>query len=110
MTTLNLSTNYRIATSWLNNSFILCNDVCKIDPSVYDNARFDLDTDIFQWYLTDCSESEVEFLEEHFGLLFTFSDTLDLYILAVDHFGTSWDYVYCDTDLDVAVRKLGESK
>lgn len=70
----------------------------------------DSDREIFQWYLTDCSESEVEFLEEHFGLLFTFSDVLDLFVLCVDHFGTNWKYVHHDTDLENAAREEGQEK
>ena len=105
-------TNYKKAVKWLNNSLILCNDITN-DPSLYDNMRFPLiDEDdnvceIFQWFLTDCSESDVEYLEQHFGLKFTFSDVLDLYVLCVDHYGTSWDYVYWTTDLEQAQCELG---
>ena len=114
MKTLNLTTNYKTAAHWLHNSLILCNDICSIDPSVWDNIRFELEseegehTEVYQWSLTDCSQSEVEFLEEHFGLLFTYSDTLGLYVLCVDHYGTAWDYVYCATDLEAAARELGQ--
>ena len=66
--------------------------------------------DIFQFYLTSLSLSDVEFLEEHFGLLFAYSELLDVYVLCVDHYGTSWDYVTCSTDLEQAQRELGESK
>lgn len=106
-------TNYKKAVKWLNNSLILCNDIAN-DPSLYDNMRFSLFDDddnireIFQWFLTDCSESDVEYLEQHFGLKFTFSDALELYVLCVDHFGTSWDYVYWTTDLESAQCELGE--
>ena len=104
------STNYRVAAHWCNNSFILCNKVAE-DFSIFDNANFDiLDTEIFQFFITDCSEGDVEFLSKHFGLLFTYSDDLELWVLCVDHFGTSWDYVHCDTDLEQAQRELGESK
>ena len=91
-------TTYSIAVNYCNNSFVLCNNIAKIDPSVYDNARFEWseETEIFQWYVTDCSSSDVEFLEKSFGLLFTYSDKLDVYVLCVDHWGTSWDYVECD--------------
>lgn len=105
-------TNYKKAVKWLNNSLILCNDITN-DPSLYDNMRFPLiDEDdnvceIYQWFLTDCSESDVEYLEQHFGLKFTFSDALDLYVLCVDHYGTSWDYVYWTTDLEQAQCELG---
>lgn len=114
------TTNYKVAVHWLNSSLILCNNIAEIDETVIENARFnfveeDEDgnetiTEIFQWYLTDCNESEVEFLEEHFGLLFSYSEKLDLYILCVDHYGTSWDYVLCDCDFENAARELGESK
>lgn len=113
-------TNYFIATHWLNGNLIMCNNIGEIDPSIWDNCRFSLweededgnerETEIFQYFLTSYSESEVEFLEEHFGLLFTYSELLDLYILCVDHWGTSWDYVTVDTDLENAKANLGDRK
>ena len=121
-------TNYAVAVHWLNTSLILCNNIINIDDSIWDNKRFsdfyDSETgedcdeedenacerDIYQWYLTDCGESDVEWLEEHFGLLFTYSDLLDVWVLCVDHFGTRWSYVECETDLEQAARKLGEDK
>ena len=129
-------TNYRTAVEWLGNSYVLCNNITKVDQSVYDNARFSFfyyededgniydneddapegvevwekEQEIYQWFITDCTESAVEFLEEHFGLLFTYSDSLDCYILCVSHWGTSWDYVMIDTDLENAARKEGERK
>ena len=111
------STNYKVATKWCGNSLILCNDICNLDCSVYDNMRFETYdeenetyTEIYQWFLTDCSKFDVEFLEEHFDLKFTYSEMLDLYVLCVTHYGTAWDYVYCDTDLETAKRELGEDK
>jgi hypothetical protein len=61
-------------------------------------------TEIYQWYLTDCNLSDVEFLEEHFGLMFTYSNKLDLFVLCVAHFGTAWDGVMVDTDLEQAAE------
>ena len=96
-------TTYAEAVNWLNNDYILCNNIVDIDQSVYENMRFqdydeetDSYTEIYQWFITDCSDSDVEYLEKHFGLLFTYSDLLDKYILCVDHWGTSWDYVHCE--------------
>ena len=115
MTNLTLSTNYRTAANWLNGSLILCNEIANIDEFLMENARFDYydeetDTykDIYQYYLTNYNENDVLFLEEHFGLLFSYSEKLDLFVLCVDHYGTSWDYVFCSTDLETAVRNLGE--
>lgn len=106
------ATNYKTAVHWCNNALILCNNIPEFDPSIWDNCRFDLydendnPTEIFQYYITDCNESDVEFLEAHFpGLLFTFSDVLDCYVLCVDHFGTAWSGVYWETDLENAKRE-----
>lgn len=108
--------NYRVATQWLNNSLVLCNNIPNIDQSIWDNMRFDQYdeedeyTEIYQWYITDCSDDDVRYLEDTFGLLFTYSELLDCYILCVDHFGTAWDYVYCETTNEFAKRDLGEQK
>lgn len=66
--------------------------------------------EIFQWFLTSCSEWDVKYLRETFGLLFTYSNLLDLYVLCVTHYGTSWDYVDWTTTNPNAQRKLGEKK
>ena len=35
-------TNYSVAVNWCNNALILCNNITEIDPSIYDNMRFEL--------------------------------------------------------------------
>lgn len=108
----NFSCSYKTAVNWLNNKCILANNICEIDPSVYDNARFDIyddETDefmeVYSWFLTDCSTDDVEFLEQHFsGLHFTYSDLLGMYVLCVTHFGTPWDGVMVETDLENAAE------
>lgn len=111
-TNLNLCTNYKTAVNWLNGSLTLCNDIVNIDNSVFENYRFeyyneetDEYTEIYQYFLTSYSLDDVRFLEKHFNLLFSYSEKLDLYILCVDHWGTSWDYVTCYTDLEPAEIK-----
>ena len=95
-------TSYKVATEWLNNSYVLCNNLPEIDPTVWENMtiQFDDDADdeyldeIFQWYITDCTSNDVDWLKRTFdGLVFTYSELLDCYILCVTHYGTSWDYV-----------------
>ena len=112
----NYKTNYRVATQWMNNSYVMCNHIAEIDCTVYDNIRFSLEDEdgdpieIYQWFITDCSKDDVCYLEEAFGLHFTFSELLDCYILCVPHWGTSWDYVYWTTSNKYAERELGEPK
>lgn len=99
----NFYTTYKEAVNWLHNSFILCNNIGQIDETIDYNYRFetydeetDSYKDIYQYFISDCSEDDVEYLEKHFGLLFTYSDLLDKYILCVDHLGTAWDCVHCE--------------
>lgn len=100
-------TTYSIATEWLGNSYVLANNITQ-DMTIYDNFRFDFynedGMEIFQWFITDASESDVEWLEKTFGLLFTYSKLLDCFVLCVPHYGTAWDYVPCDI-LDETILK-----
>lgn len=102
-----IETTYLTAVNWLHNSRILCNEICNIDETFWDNCRFELEEgdEIFQFFLTNCSESDVEFLEQHFGLLFAYSELLDLYVLCVNHYGTHWDSVPVYTDIEMAAKK-----
>lgn len=99
-------TTYRIAVDWLRPSLIMCNNIGEIDESIYENARFDFadedgnTVDIFQYFLTSLSESDVDWLESQFDLKFTYSNLLDCFVLCVDHFGTSWDYTACEVKGD----------
>lgn len=95
-------TDYKTASHWQNCSLILCNNLPEVDQSVYDNMRFDyFDEDdnpleVYQWFITDLSASDVEWMEETFDLHYTYSDLLDCFVLCVLHWGTSWDYVPCE--------------
>ena len=113
----NFKTNYDVAVHWLGNNYVSCNNLPRIDSSVYDNMRFDIynedgdEIEIFQWYISSCTDFDVKYLEEHFdGIYFTYSDMLECYILCVTHWGTAWDYVTTYTDNEYAKRELGQSK
>ena len=93
--------SYLDAVRWSGGSYILCNSVTE-DESILENARFswydeeDTCKEIYQYFITDFSESLVEWYEENFSLLFTYSNALDLFILCVDHCGTHWSGVPCE--------------
>ena len=105
-TTRNYYTTYDRAVHWLHNNLIMCNNITEIDSSVYDYFRFNLEDEegnyieIYQYFITDCSEDDVEYLEKSFNLKFTYSELLDKYILCVDHLGTGWDCVPCEVNTD----------
>ena len=99
-------TDYKTAATWGDASLVLCNKISEIDPSIYDNARFnsyedeesEYPVDIYQWFITDLSDWQVEWNEKHFpDLKYTYSDLLDCYILCVDHCGTAWTSVPTET-------------
>ena len=100
--TKNKYTTYNIATHWIDGGLVLCNDIGKIDPSIWENCRFPLEdeeenkVEIYQYFLTSWNESDVEYLEKTFSLFFTYSDKLDCFILCVDHWGTMWNGVPCE--------------
>lgn len=95
-------TDYKTAVNWLHTKYILLNDIVEIDPAFYDtNADLfseDEDgnyTEYYQYFITDLSKFDMEWLENTFDLVFGYSPLLDKYILFVPHYGTGWDYVPC---------------
>lgn len=97
--------SYKTAIHAQNNHFILCNYIMDVDPeSIWGNMEFGSDSaesdfdsngvEIYQYYFTDCSRDDVDWLLKNFpDLIFSYSEKLDLYVLCVDHFGTSWNGV-----------------
>ena len=57
--------------------------------------------EFYQYFIIDMPNYGLEFLKEvnQHTLQIMYSDKLDCYILGVDHFGTSWDYIGSDFDL-----------
>lgn len=84
---------------------VLCNDIANIENSIEEQLidRYDLGLeedeylDIYQYYLCNLNEFEEETLRE-WGILIAYSNILNVDILCVDHFGTSWDYVMTDVE------------
>lgn len=95
--------SYEFATSFIQNK-VLMNNVVELDeniweniPSVYNEEEDDYEyPEIYQWYLTDLSDDEANWLQETFEVILAYSEMLERWILCVPHFGTSWDGVSCD--------------
>lgn len=79
---------------------VLCNNIAKVDDTIWDNFNMDLseDEEIYQYYLCNIGEFDKEQLTEY-GILLTYSDKLDCDVLCVTHYGTLWDYVTTDVEL-----------
>lgn len=77
--------NYFDAVHFLGNHFILCNNIAAIDAEYYDGGQLgpwceELDEDgdavtpeIYQTFLTNCSDDDARYLADRFGLLFQYS-------------------------------------
>lgn len=107
-------TSYSAAVHWLHNNLIMCNDIPKVDENLFEMTKgydWEADREIFQYFLTDMSDSEVDWMVSHFsGLHFAYSELLGLWVLLVDHWGTGWEYVsVCvyDEDLMRNIRAKG---
>lgn len=104
--------NYFDAVHYLNNNFILFNDIYSIDPDFMcdsllgdfyvkdEDGLDDYMIDIHQTFLTDCSQSDAEYLSNRFGLLFAYSPALDMWVLCVPHFGTMWKGVSVEDNIE----------
>ena len=96
-------TDYATASSWGGINLILCNNLPEIDPECAGDAYstlYDEENDeypeIFQWYLTDLSEWSKNWQEKTFDIKYVYSSVLDLYVMPVTHWGTSWTAVSCE--------------
>lgn len=88
--------SYKNAVKYFDNALILCNNITEIDEYLWENCDLcNTDEAFFQYFLTDCSQGDAERLHQWFGLNLLYSGKLGLYILCVEHWGTSWDYVPC---------------
>lgn len=89
--------SYKDAVEYMHNSLILCNSITEIDEFICENCELcNPEEDFYQYFLTDCTKDDAERLHEWFGLNFFYSEKLELYVLAVNHWGTSWDSVPCN--------------
>jgi lipoprotein len=111
------ATTYAVAASWLGCKTILCNEITKIDDELmHTTIGYDYDEEVeeypevHQYYLTNCNEPLCEFLNEHFGLMFAYSEKLKMWVLLVDHYGFEWHRIEVYTDISVAAAPLGTRK
>lgn len=98
--------NYRTLTDFIFTDMILCNNIAKYS----DNWDLELGEEyseetgeyieIYQYYIVDFDswrlEKYKEYLEEtkkESDFILWYDNELDIYILGISHYGTSWDYV-----------------
>lgn len=91
----------RVGDIWLfNKAYELSNYKFElILGDIYDEEN-DEYIDIYQYYLININPYTLEILQKANckDLIIAWSETLEEYILCVDHFGTGWDYVLTDIE------------
>ena len=87
-------------------NLVLCNNILNLDEFLFDNivvGEIGEDTEIYQAYIIDIANYNIEYLHENLentnDIIIAYSIMLDSFVLLVDHFGTSWDYVSTDIKL-----------
>jgi hypothetical protein len=90
---------------------VLCNDITRlffseingeyIEPELINGADYNDDggaVDIFQYYII--SQNGAEILQRLTDEIVYYIEPIDLYIWGATHYGTSWDYVLTDIEID----------
>ena len=101
--------NYSALVNFLFTDMILCNNIlnvndnylyCQLECGNDEDADFyqyyivNIDTWRFEQYVNYCETKGIETLTVYY------LDNLDIYILAVSHFGTAWNYVSTNIQID----------
>lgn len=69
----------------------------EIESEIYELENEENDDEIMQYFIVSSQGAEI--LEEINEIVF-YNDTLDLYVWGVTHWGTSWDYVLTDVEIN----------
>lgn len=101
--------NYSTLVNFLFTDMILCNNIMRVNDN-YLNCQLecgnDEEVDFYQYFIVSidswrfeqyvnyCKQANIEPLTVYY------LNNLNIYILAVDHLGTSWDYVSTDIKIE----------
>ena len=77
-------------------NMILCNNIAD-DWEDLEVMNGDIDDEIYQYYIID--DSTAQRLIDNTDEIILYHNRLDIYILGVCHYGTSWGYVLTDFEL-----------
>lgn len=93
--------SFSTAANWLG-KYILFNKAPELDTWLLEEVSVEgedeegelIYREFFQFYMTDLNDEDVEWMNKNFpDLIYAYSEELEKWILCVDHYGTSWDYV-----------------
>lgn len=89
----------RIIDRYTDGEIVLCNNINGLDNSIWENicGEYEEDLEVYQYYLCNLNEYQMKELVKC-GVIVSYSNMLDLDVIMVDHYGTSWDYVMMDVE------------
>lgn len=101
--------SYKTLINYLfNDNLILCNDIEKLFYTTADNNFIepipevgeDHNEDIYQYFIVDFPNFNLDFMRKYCqnDIILYYIDFLGIYVLGVNHLGTSWDYVLTDIE------------
>ncbi len=76
----------------------------ELEDMATEYAEYETDNyEFYQYFIIGINNWDLEYLQEckQKTLQICYSDVLECYVLCVGHFGTSWDYVGSDFDLEI---------
>lgn len=112
--------SYKKLVDYLFSDMILCNEIEKVDELLFDNIECgvfyneddDTYTDIYQYFIVNFPDFNLDFMKKYCQneIILFYSEKLDLYVLGVDHLGTSWDYVLTGFEYTTNYEKSMQGK
>lgn len=79
-------------------NMVLCNDIldvdCEIEPQNMDYLDYD---DIYQYFIVDDYSSDL-FIKLEYPVFY--SNVLNVYVVGITHYGTSWNYILTNQTFD----------
>lgn len=92
--------------SFIEDNLELFSEKCTCNDGTIDGDKCEncggngyIDHEIYQYYIVDVSEFDIERLKEY-GVTVGYSNKLDLYILPIYDFGTSWEAFSYSKEVD----------
>lgn len=111
--------NHRVDYATLAKAFdaVLCNEIVNVSPAnmfLWNGSDYDeeneRDVEIYQYYII--SNSGAELLKWWTDEIVYYNSELDVYVWGVTHWGTGWDYVLTNIEVerDMNVKELSRAK
>jgi hypothetical protein len=81
-----------------NNIFTSCYDDWYLENGIDYDEETDTYTEVFQYYIV--SDKGAEILKNYTDEILYYNENLDMYLWGIDHWGTGWDYVLTNIELE----------